>query len=100
MRVLLTAIAFAAFAGAAPAAARTGEEAYSVTIPYGDLNGDVRVVLHRVRASADRFCIGVGDSPLQQLLQAQQCRANFIHSAERKLWLDEGSSGGMRIAAR
>jgi UrcA family protein len=104
MNALFTAIALSTLVSAAPAAADTGEEAYSIAISFNDLDvardSGAAALLHRVKANADRLCVGVGDSPLQQLLQAQQCRINFIRTAEGKLWLDQGSSSGMRIVAR
>ncbi|MFL6753224.1 MAG: UrcA family protein [Sphingomicrobium sp.] len=104
MRIMLSCIALAALAVASPAAAQAGEETYSVAIAYGDLNVGsdlgLSAFLGRVKANADRFCVGVGDSPLQQLLQAQQCRAKFVNSAERELGLADAPAGGTRIAAR
>lgn len=104
MNALFTAIALSTLVSAAPAAAEPGEESYSIAISYNDLNvasdSGAAALLHRVKANADRLCIGAGDSPLQQLLQAQQCRISFIRAAEGKLWLDQGSSSGMRIVAR
>ena len=69
MNALFTAIALSTLASAAPAAADTGEEAYSIAISFNDLDvardSGAAVLLHRVKANADRLCVGVGDSPLQ-----------------------------------
>jgi UrcA family protein len=104
MNALFTAIALSTIVSAAPAAAQPAEEAYSVAISYNDLDvasdSGIATLLHRVKANADRLCIGAGDSPLQQLLHAQQCRGNFIRAAEGKLWLEQRSSGRMRVIAR
>jgi UrcA family protein len=105
MHALFTTLALSTLVAATPAAAaQPDEESFSVAISYADLDvvsdAGLTTLLHRVNATANRVCVGVGDSPLQQALQAQRCRANVRHSAERDLWSREPASGGMRISAR
>ena len=104
MRALLASIALAGLVSAAPAAAQAGEENYSVVIGYGDLNTNSAAGLAafagRVRAGATRTCVGIGDSPLQQVLEARKCRISFMRAAEHKLQLAYAPSSGMRLAAR
>ena len=104
MRILLASIALASALAASPAAAQPGAEEFSVAIAYGDLdvasNDGVDSFIHRVKARADLFCVGVGDSPLQQALQAQKCRANFIQAAEHRLQLADAPSSAIRAAGR
>jgi UrcA family protein len=103
MHALFTTLALSTLVAATPAAAQAGAEPFSVTIAYGDLNvvsdAGVEALLGRVKATANNVCAGVGDSILQQQLQAQQCRANFKRAVESKLW-NEVPAGGMRIGAR
>jgi len=104
MRILLTSLALACSIAASPAVAQPGAEDFSVAISYSDLDvasdAGATILVHRIKARADQFCVGAGDSPLQQLMQAQQCRANFIAAAERKLQFAEVPSGVIRIGGR
>ena len=104
MRVLFTSIALAGLIAATPAAAQPGAEDFSVAIPYSDLNlasaAGLATFSGRVKSAAANVCIGAGDSPLQQTLQAQKCRANFKRTAEQQLQLALAPVGGRIFAAR
>ena len=104
MRILLTSLALACSVAASPAVAQPGVEDFSVAISYGDLDVASGIgatsLLHRVKARANQSCVVVGDFPLQQLLQAQKCRAGFIRSAEKKMQLAEVPASVIRLGGR
>jgi len=104
MRILLTSLVLASSLAASPALAQPGAEEFSVSIAYGDLDvasdAGANVLLHRVKARADQFCGGAGDSPLQQTLQVQTCRAKFIQAAEQKMQLADSGSSAVRLGGR
>ena len=104
MRTLFISIALAGLTCTAPAFAQPAGDSFAVSISYADLNlsstAGLATFRGRVKAGADRACVGVGDSPLQQLLQVQKCRANFISSADQQLHMAMDAGGGSRFAAR
>ena len=104
MRTLFTSIALATLACTTPAMAEPAGDSYSVAISYADLNlanpAGIATFQGRVRTSADRACVGVGDSPLQQSMQVQKCRAQFFSAAQQQLRSALAVSGGMHLAAR
>jgi len=104
MRTLFASIALASLACTAPAFAQPGADSFAVSISYADLNlssaAGLATFRGRVKSGADRACVGVGDSPLQQLLQVQKCRAQFISSADRQLHMAVDTAGGHNLTAR
>lgn len=105
MRAIIASVATAAaLFAAAPASAKAGSEPYSVSIAYGDLNLDSvpgRITMQRrINAGADRICSGIGATPLTQMVEARQCRAAFVRSAEQKLQLSMSPPSGAVYAAR
>ena len=104
MRILLTSLGMVCSLAAVPAHAQAGAEKFSVAILYSDLDvatdNGATSLLHRVKARADQFCVGMGDSPLQQLLQAQKCRADFIRSAEQGMQIADVPAGVIRLGGR
>lgn len=103
MRTLLT-IALSGLIAATPAVAQPIDENYSVEIAYGDINlsnpAGLAKLAGRVKNSADSICFGAGDSPLQQSLQAQSCRADFIKTAEQKLQAVVAPARGRVVVGR
>lgn len=104
MRVLFNSIALAGLIVATGATAQPAGDGYLVAIPYADLNlanpAGVAALKNRVEAQADQLCVGASDSPLQQSLQTKQCRAAFIHAAQRQLPFERTPVSGALHASR
>ena len=103
MRVLFTSIALGLLC-TAPANAQSMEDGYAVTITYADLNMDsaagVATLMGRVKAGADKLCVGGDDPALPQTIQVKKCRDYFFRAAERQLEAGANPTSGLRIVAR
>ena len=104
MRVLLTSIALAGLLCAAPANAQSIDDGYAVTIPFADLNmnsaAGLATLMGRVKAGADKLCVGGDDPALPQVIQVKKCRNYFFRSAQHQLDQGTNPARGLRIVAR
>ena len=104
MRVLLTSIAAAGLFAANPAAADSLDGAYSVSIPYQDLNlasaAGYATFQGRVKAQVNRVCSSDFITPVRETDDIRQCRAQLTRAAERSLELTHPPVSGKLVAYR